>query len=216
MILVWNVRGAAGKAFGHALKEMRYRFKPKIVVLVEKSFGKWNLSIKFLRRREGCLGGSGCYGMMLISPSRYSSLTSSIFTATFRDWVRFRGSSLRREMWDELTAIADVMGRPWMLAGDFNDILSPDEQRGGACVDESKCKNFHDHLSACKLLDLGAEGPKYTWRGPLTQFANRLYKRLDRSVCNVEWRRVFAEAFVRVGPRLESDHHPLLIKISEE
>lgn len=35
MIVVWNARGAAGKAFGTAVKEYKRRFKPTIFVLVE-------------------------------------------------------------------------------------------------------------------------------------------------------------------------------------
>jgi hypothetical protein len=29
-----------------------------------------------------------------------------------------------------------------------------------------KCLNFKEHIDACKLLDLGAIGSNYTWRGP--------------------------------------------------
>lgn len=35
MILIWNVRGAAGKDLWHAVKELKIRHKIKIVVLVE-------------------------------------------------------------------------------------------------------------------------------------------------------------------------------------
>lgn len=35
MIVVWNARGAAGKAFNQALKELKRHWKPKVVVLLE-------------------------------------------------------------------------------------------------------------------------------------------------------------------------------------
>ena len=78
-------------------------------------------------------------------------------------------------------------------------------------VNEAKCKRFRDHIDNCRLIDLGSEGPRYTWSGPIFQFASRIYKRLNRGLCNSAWRNEFSEAYIKVGPRLNSDHHPLLI-----
>lgn len=233
MILVWNVLGATRKAFGLALKEVRHRFKPKIVVLVETRCSSDNAQ-KIIRRMgfkfqllEEARGMSGGIWILWDDPDISISLVCShhqfvhchiqgvgrkpwFFTAVYgspreAEW---------RSLWEELSNIAVSMVEPWMLAGDFNDISALEKQRGGAMVSERKCKKFLDQITACKLLDLGAEGPKFTWKGPVTHFANRIYKRLDRSLCNLEWRRVFDTAFVRVGPQLQSDHHPLLISIT--
>ena len=35
MIIVWNARGVAGKAFSNDVKEIKRRFNPTILVLVE-------------------------------------------------------------------------------------------------------------------------------------------------------------------------------------
>lgn len=35
MIIVWNARGAAGKDFGNAVKELNRRFHLKVLVLLE-------------------------------------------------------------------------------------------------------------------------------------------------------------------------------------
>lgn len=78
-------------------------------------------------------------------------------------------------------------------------------------VNESKCSRFLDSINSCGLIDLGSEGPKFTWRGPLTRGSSRLFKRLDRGLRNSEWRQEFGEARVRVGTRINFDHHPLLI-----
>lgn len=37
----------------------------------------------------------------------------------------------RRILWEELKVIADNMNQPWLLAGDFNDITSYHEKKGG-------------------------------------------------------------------------------------
>lgn len=88
------------------------------------------------------------------------------------------------------------------------------KSKEGGEVDLQKCRKFQNNIDNCELIDLGTEGPRYTWRGPLVKYASRLYKKLDRALCNGEWRMKFAEAKVRVGPRTQSDHHPLLISLT--
>lgn len=38
-----------------------------------------------------------------------------------------------------------------------------------------------------------------------------MFKRLDKVLCNVDWRLHFQEGFVKVLPRVQSDHYPLLV-----
>ncbi|GAU35497.1 hypothetical protein TSUD_384520 [Trifolium subterraneum] len=90
----------------------------------------------------------------------------------------------RKLLWDDLTAIAQNMTDPWMLAGDFNDIMCTEEKRGGVVASRRKCTIFKDRINSCKLIDLGAVGPKYTWRGPLFHGGQRIFERLDRALCN--------------------------------
>ncbi|MCH96001.1 hypothetical protein A2U01_0016984, partial [Trifolium medium] len=95
---------------------------------------------------------------------------------------------------------------------DFNDILGAHEKKGGAEVSIRKCTNFRDRIDACNVFDLGAVGPKFTWRGPLYRGGQRIYERLDRALGNDMWRLEFPDGYVRVLPRLDfSDHHPILI-----
>jgi hypothetical protein len=64
------------------------------------------------------------------------------------------------------------------------------------------------------LLDCGAIGPKFTWRGPTFRDGERIFERLDRALSNDEWRLGFPNAIVKVLPRVNfSDHHPLLIAL---
>jgi hypothetical protein len=118
----------------------------------------------------------------------------------------------RKSLWYDLTEIANNIKEPWMLAGDFNDISSIEEKRGGVRASERRCKNFREQINACKLIDMGSVGPKFTWRGPLFHGDQRIFERLDRALCNDLWRLEFPNGYVKVLTRLEfSDHHPLLI-----
>lgn len=40
----------------------------------------------------------------------------------------------------------------------------------------------------------------------------RLRVKLDRAISNTDWRMMFGDASVTVFPRIESDHHPLLLR----
>ncbi|KAI9080833.1 hypothetical protein K1719_037142 [Acacia pycnantha] len=96
---------------------------------------------------------------------------------------------------------------------DFNEIKTLLEQKGGGRVSESRCKKFNEWIQNCSLLDLETSGPFFTWKGPKWEGLERVFKRLDRCLCNVRWFETFEDAEVRVIPRVGSDHHPLLIKM---
>ncbi|CAJ2632310.1 uncharacterized protein LOC123889201 [Trifolium pratense] len=115
-------------------------------------------------------------------------------------------------MWDDLRIIANNMREAWLLAGDFNDIACMEEKRGGVSASLRRCNKFSERINACNLMDMGAMGPKFTWRGPIYHGGQRIYERLDRALCNEKWRTNFPDGSVKVLTRVAfSDHHPLLI-----
>lgn len=73
---------------------------------------------------------------------------------------------------------------PWLVLGDFNEICSVEEKKGGASVDTSVCLRFKGVIDSCKLIDLGSTGPRFTWRGSQVGSYSRVFKRLDRALCN--------------------------------
>ncbi|WJX12066.1 hypothetical protein P8452_02605 [Trifolium repens] len=124
--------------------------------------------------------------------------------------------SNRNLLWDELKDIAHHMNESWLLAGDFNDILCADEKRGGVTASRRKCNIFKSRIDACSLMDIGVMGPKFTWRGPLYHGGQRIYERLDRALCNSNWRLQFPDGYLKVLTRLDfSDHHHILISPME-
>jgi hypothetical protein len=52
---------------------------------------------------------------------------------------------------------------------------------------------------------------KFTWRGPQWNERDRVFKKLDRVLCNVSWRLRYHEGFAKVLPRVQSDHHPIIV-----
>ncbi|CAL9010471.1 unnamed protein product [Prunus brigantina] len=112
----------------------------------------------------------------------------------------------RGKMWDYLSFVAASHNMPWLIAGDFNELLTADEKFGG--VLECKSKGFKNWVDDNEMIDLGYSGPKFTWNN------KRVYARLDRAICNMRWRRLFPEANVQHLPRTTSDHNPIKIKLS--
>jgi hypothetical protein len=114
----------------------------------------------------------------------------------------------RNDLWRELTKLSDSMIGEWLLARDFNDLANPSEKKGGVPANQRRCDNFLTRMNQCRLMDCGAIGPKYTWRGPTFHDGERIFERLDRALSNDEWRLGFPNAVVKVLPRVNfSDHH---------
>ncbi|GMP76488.1 hypothetical protein CsSME_00033136 [Camellia sinensis var. sinensis] len=89
------------------------------------------------------------------------------------------------------------MTKPWLIAGDFNDISGHNERRSFSQSYHSgqSCK-FLGQINRCGLMDLGCTGSKFTWTNNKKKLANTM-ERLDRALCNTEWRTLVPEGTVR-------------------
>ncbi|XP_034211169.1 uncharacterized protein LOC117624139 [Prunus dulcis] len=112
-------------------------------------------------------------------------------------------STKRAKLWEYLNFVANCHQMPWLIAGDFNDMLKTDEKMGGTPL--HRLRGFKKWFDENNMIDLGFSGPKFTWTN------NRVFERIDRAVCNLQWRQQFAEAFVQHLPRTKSDHCPIKI-----
>ncbi|KAI9126477.1 hypothetical protein K1719_002073 [Acacia pycnantha] len=71
-------------------------------------------------------------------------------------------------LWQELSSISQSNANPWVVVGDFNDIMASDERIGGDDINYPKIQCFQNRIQSCMLSDLGFRGPKFTWCGPRT------------------------------------------------
>lgn len=100
---------------------------------------------------------------------------------------------------------------PWVMVGDFNEILSSEDKFGGNQINLSRALEFKECIDNCNFLDLGFAGPKYTWtnKRPVTSL---ILERLDRCFANPSWKMLYPKAIVTHLPRTFSDHCPVLIE----
>lgn len=69
----------------------------------------------------------------------------------------------RLHLWEYLICMARLVMVPWMLIGDFNQILCADKKCGGRPTTAANMTPFVDMIQQCSLHDLGFDGPRYTW-----------------------------------------------------
>jgi endonuclease/exonuclease/phosphatase family metal-dependent hydrolase len=233
--LVWNVRGAANTSFYRNCKQYIDIHHPEIFVIMElrahplkikNSIEMMGFDGYIFSENRGFSGGIAiawkksvvditCIHMdfqFIHTRLVINGRKQFLFTAIYASPVEEN----RHDMWDKIMNIAVSVHEPWMLAGDFNDIMSQDEKQGGALVNLRRCRVFQERVNKCKLLDLGAVGSKFTWRGPIYENGVHIFERLDRALCNDGWRVQFPNAIVRTLPRVDfSDHHPLLVLLDD-
>ncbi|KAH1129185.1 hypothetical protein J1N35_000563 [Gossypium stocksii] len=131
------------------------------------------------------------------------------------DWrfTGFYGSSYESnkvDSWNELRKLGLDKKLPWLVCGNFNEILYVYEKRGGLPRDKQCIERFRSALKDCELFGLGYSACWYSWeKGNLVE--NNIRERLDRGVANVKWMECFPTVSIQHLNHSHFDHYPLLI-----
>ncbi|XP_074291134.1 uncharacterized protein LOC141617901 [Silene latifolia] len=99
---------------------------------------------------------------------------------------------------------------PWMVGGDFNNLLFPNERLGGAEVTLADIKPFQDCLHCCELVDIKAIGSFFTWNNK-QDLETLVYSRIDRCLINDDWMSMFPEAYAYFMPEGYFDRCPCVV-----
>lgn len=118
--------------------------------------------------------------------------------------------SFRLQLWEYIKTLGTLIDVPWLLLGDFNQVVAACDKRGGRPFRPSKAQPLIDMIQECHLLDLGFQGPQFTWTNGRKGLAN-IRERIDRAWCNLAWHHHFESAWVRHVVRAHSDHHSILL-----
>lgn len=106
--------------------------------------------------------------------------------------------------------LGNVVTVPWLLLGDFNQNLYPDEKQGGVPVVQSHMDAFQAVVESCALFDFPFSGPQFTWTNMRKRMAN-IQERLDRGLCNQWWLERFPDCSLTHLLRSRSDHCPVAL-----
>lgn len=78
---------------------------------------------------------------------------------------------------------------------------------------QRRCRNFVHWIERNGLIDLMYSGPNHTWARGDTKETYKV-ARLDRFLCNEDWRLRFEEGAVNHLPKNYSDHCPIIVSSS--
>ena len=123
--------------------------------------------------------------------------------------------SFRHQVWERIERIGLTRrNQPWLLAGDFNEILGNHEKIGGRTRAEVSFQDFRTLIRNHDLTDLNSVGNRFSWVGQ--RGTHQVQCCLDRTMANTVWLEAFTASeteFLEIG---ESDHRPLITNISAE
>ncbi|KAF3788748.1 Transposon TX1 uncharacterized protein [Nymphaea thermarum] len=117
--------------------------------------------------------------------------------------------ALRGQLWAELHQVRQLAASPWLLAGDFNCLLSPADSSSPVSFGQSMSA-FRSFVDEFGLFDVPSTNGTFTWSN------NRnppILRRLDRIFLSPELFSAFPSSSLDLGPRHLSDHAPLLLSL---
>ncbi|XP_024190426.1 uncharacterized protein LOC112194416 [Rosa chinensis] len=228
-VLFWNCWGICNPSTRRSLKILISQHKPKLVFLIETKirdadeFERLRCNLGF-DHVEGVMsvrlaGGLGLFWNEDVKIQIRQPSTARFIAAVVEEGdglMRWRftgfysnpGAADRHESWDILRALSDGDNLPWVVFGDFNEIMLAYEKLDGGPRPESQMRGFWEALGYAESVDLGFYGCPYTWSDSETKV------RLDRVVATAEWSDSFIHSQVIHLPPSKSDHIPILLCIS--
>ena len=214
-LIIWNCRGTFNPTFCNNVIELTRIYNPAILILTEtKASGDRTKRIVDRLPFDGAIfantiGLSGGLWLLwdsfrvsvtklLTTEQEIHALVTPIYSNTL--WLlsavytspRFVE---RRLFWDNLKSVSDLHSFPWVMAGDFNEVLMGEDKFRGTSVNISRALRFQDCLDSCRMIDIGFFGTRFTWSNQ-RPLMNLIQERIDRVFVNAEWNGLFPEVSV--------------------
>lgn len=80
--------------------------------------------------------------------------------------------------WQEIRNLGMLVQEPWLMFGDFNNVLFTEDRIGGLPVTDVECVDFREAIGAAQLQYLSYIGWAYTWGNQ--QAGNLIYTRYSK------------------------------------
>ncbi|KAI5382050.1 hypothetical protein KIW84_UN0211 [Lathyrus oleraceus] len=120
----------------------------------------------------------------------------------------------RKTLWSKLESLGSNMDRPWVVIGDFNNVLKEEDRIGGQPVNYAEYRDLDEMMHNVSLFENVSKGSYFTWSNKHTQ--GIIHSRIDRMVSNVQWLQKYPDAVVEnLAPNI-SDHTPVKVSVSQQ
>lgn len=120
----------------------------------------------------------------------------------------------RTSLWNEIKQHCKIAQGPWMIGGDFNNVLHTNE-RIGSVVQWHEIRDFQECVNTCGVQDIKAIGSFFTWNNK-HEADTRVFSRIDRLLVNDDWLIQFPNAYAYFMPEGTYDHCPCVVHFEEE
>ena len=111
--------------------------------------------------------------------------------------------------WDHLINLNSVFDLPWLIIGDFNELESANEKRGGRPVSLRRIGRLPQFLRASQCESVSVQGYPFSWKQRI--HGTWIYERLDRGLARSDFRTLYPNIGVRHGAFTFSDHCPIIL-----
>ncbi|XP_058748416.1 uncharacterized protein LOC131621394 [Vicia villosa] len=116
----------------------------------------------------------------------------------------------RRKLWNDIRNCAGSVQGPWMIIGDFNNVMTSRDRIGGKQVQLAEYVDLEQMMEDVGLYVHETKGEHFTWNNRHT--TQMIYSRIDHVICNREWFLQFPMSIVTVMQQHISDHTPLRVQ----
>lgn len=204
-VLVWNARGLGSSRAFHELRRLLVDNSPRLIFIYETKLRRhkcerWRTIFQY----DGLfiVDSVGSKGGLITMWKAPMDVTIKSFSAGHIDSViccekvvwRFTGfyghpeTGLRKFSWELLRRLANdstMKDLPWVVGGDFNEVMHQSEKVGGCARSTTLMQAFCDSITECGLFDIGNHNTM-TWFNK--RFGNDVVaERLDRFLVNKNW-----------------------------
>ncbi|GMI79785.1 hypothetical protein HRI_001647800 [Hibiscus trionum] len=197
-LISWNVRGLGRPRTVRRLQHWLRDVNPTVIFFIETKLQSDKM--EKVRRKcgypngidVGARGRSG--GLCLawrddchVSLRSFSDRHIDVLITKDSDGSRWRCTGFygapeeqnRGESWNLLRQLDDLSEVPWLVIGDFNELLFSFEKMGGLLRSQRQMDAFRMALDDCSLSDIGYQGRWFTWEKGKFESTN-IRERLDR------------------------------------
>ncbi|XP_031268941.1 uncharacterized protein LOC116127437 [Pistacia vera] len=192
---------------------------PKVNRVFECVFRSWQWVSNVDRGTRGCRIGIGW------NPAIYNVCVLEMTDQAIHCIVRilsvgedFRYSFIyaandyiaRKELWRNLCHLnKGIASQPWLILGDFNITLNPNENVGGSPSILVGMQDFRACVRTLEMEHISKVGMMYTWNGK-PYGNNGVLRKLDRVMGNYHFLSKFPQVNTFFWPSGISDHNPLV------
>ncbi|KAK7259326.1 hypothetical protein RIF29_24930 [Crotalaria pallida] len=118
----------------------------------------------------------------------------------------------KMKTWDLLVNLRRTDEAPWLVIGDYNQILGPDDKVGGNLVGLNEIDAANRALLSCSLVEMDTMGYRYTWCNK-RKSPHTIEEKLDRGFANRSPELIKRGGTKEVNPQKQgTEQQPLEVK----